>query len=402
MNILFLSRMVPEEYKEEVYKKQKGAMQSAAISFQEKLIHGLETNLGHPVHLFNLMPVYSFPKHYKDYIVKPNRFSHAKGSKDYNVGFYNLMIIKQLLLPVFYMCQFRRNLKDKTYDAVICYTPNVVLLKAVKWMKIRYPHIKNCVVVPDMPEFIDLSENPSVLKRAYNRWLSRRSRKMTKYIDSFVYLTAQSAEFFCDDKPYVVVEGIADDTEDEKSQKIFSDKKVILYTGTTNSRFGIMNLLDAFSQISDENYELWICGCGDSDDRIKEAVKSDSRIKFKGIVPHEKVISLQRQATVLVNPRPNEGEYTKYSFPSKNMEYLSTGIPLVAFKLDGIPEEYDPYCIYVKENTTICLAQTLEMVCEWDEKQRKEFGQKAKAFIQRYKNAKLQTRKIIKMLEELR
>ena len=57
--------------------------------------------------------------------------------------------------------------------------------------------------------------------------------------------------------------------------------------------------------------------------------------------------ALQKTADVLVNPRLNEGEYTKYSFPSKTMEYLSTGRPVVCYKLDGIPDEYDKHLMEV-------------------------------------------------------
>ena len=36
----------------------------------------------------------------------------------------------------------------------------------------------------------------------------------------------------------------------------------------------------------------------------------------------EKANEILQQADVLVNPRQNDDEYTKYSFPSKNIEYL--------------------------------------------------------------------------------
>lgn len=98
-----------------------------------------------------------------------------------------------------------------------------------------------------------------------------------------------------------------------------------------------MNLIDAFQQIKDPNYELRICGVGDSEDAIKAAAQKDERIHFWGKLPREQVLEWQSKATVLVNPRQNNEEFTKYSFPSKTMEYLSSGVPLVAYKLDGIP-----------------------------------------------------------------
>ena len=42
-----------------------------------------------------------------------------------------------------------------------------------------------------------------------------------------------------------------------------------------------------------------------------------------------------------MNPRSADAEYTKYSFPSKTIEYLATGVPVVMNRLPGIPEEYE-------------------------------------------------------------
>ena len=402
MNILFLSRTIPKRYTEKVFSDQKDAMQSAAVSFQKKIIGGLESNLQHPSNLFNLMPVYSYPKYYKNMFVKGGEFSHAYGSQDYNVGFFNLMYVKQIFLKSSYLWQFRRYLKNKKFDAVICYTPDAVLLSAVKVMKKLHPQIKNCVVIPDMPEFTNLSSKQSFIRRTYNAYLAKQSRKMNKYIDSFVYLTKQSADFWCDTKPYVVIEGIADKKDTALSiKKEESGKKIILYTGTTNTQFGILSLLEAFSLIEGDEYELQICGCGDADNIIRDKEKRDKRIKFLGILLHDQVGELQKQATVLVNPRQNIGEYTKYSFPSKTMEYLSSGVPVVAYKLSGIPNEYDDYINYVKGNDPKDLADMLQTVCNWSFQIRNELGKKAAEFVFSKKNKEEQTKKIIDMLENL-
>lgn len=402
MKILFLSRTIPEKFAEKVFNEQKDAMQSAAINFQRKIISGVENNLQQPSNLFNLMPIYSYPKYYRHIFVKGEEFSHVDGSQDYNVGFFNLMYIKQIFLKSSYLWQFRKYIKNRNFDAVICYTPDAVLLSAVKVMKKRYPQVKNCVVIPDMPEFINLSSNQSIFRQTYNTYLAKQSRKMNKYIDSFVYLTEQSAGFWCDTKPYVVVEGIVDRNDTGFSMdKKESEKKVILYTGTTNAQFGILCLLEAFSLIEGDEYELQICGCGDADDVIRNKVKRDKRIKFFGVLLHEEVAVLQKQATVLVNPRQNIGEYTKYSFPSKTMEYLSSGVPVVAYKLSGIPKEYDNYINYVGGNHPQDLANVLQAVCNWSSEKRSEFGKRAKEFVFSKKNKEEQTKKIINMLVNL-
>jgi glycosyltransferase involved in cell wall biosynthesis len=162
-----------------------------------------------------------------------------------------------------------------------------------------------------------------------------------------------------------------------------------------------MNLIDAFQQIKDPNYELRICGVGDSEDAIKAAAQKDERIHFWGKLPREQVLEWQSKATVLVNPRQNNEEFTKYSFPSKTMEYLSSGVPLVAYKLDGIPDEYDSYIFYVKENSLSCLADTIRQVCEMPESKRAAAGKAGREFVLNQKNSAEQVKKITNLLQSV-
>ena len=64
-------------------------------------------------------------------------------------------------------------------------------------------------------------------------------------------------------------------------------------------------------------------------EKIIACSKKDNRIVFKGMVPNKIVVEDQLKATLLVNPRPSIGEFTRYSFPSKNMEYMVSGTPMV-------------------------------------------------------------------------
>lgn len=57
-----------------------------------------------------------------------------------------------------------------------------------------------------------------------------------------------------------------------------------------------------------------------------------------------------------MNPRPNNESYTKYSFPSKDIEYLLSGKPTVAFLLDGMPECYRDFLYVIDQNKEITSA----------------------------------------------
>ena len=99
-------------------------------------------------------------------------------------------------------------------------------------------------------------------------------------------------------------------------------------------------------------------------------------------------------ATLLVNPRPTGEEYVKYSFPSKTMEYMSTGTPVLTTVLPGMPKEYHPYVYLLEEETADAIAEKLGQI----------FAQpadalKAREFILKEKNNVTQAGKILAMLE---
>ena len=162
-----------------------------------------------------------------------------------------------------------------------------------------------------------------------------------------------------------------------------------------------MNLLEAFREIDSPNYRLVICGIGDCESEIKKRAQEDSRILFQGQLKRKDVLKLQSEATVLVNPRQNHEEFTKYSFPSKNLEYLSSGIPLVAYKLDGIPDEYDEYINYVKDNSIDSLRDMLIKICEDVDGSAATRAARAMHFVRSEKNAQKQTLKIVEMINAL-
>jgi len=210
------------------------------------------------------------------------------------------------------------------------------------------------------------------------------------------------SDYMENDKPYCVMEGIAP-TNGMSEDYIHHDRvdslKKILYTGTLHKRFGVLHMLNAFRMTDNPDYRLIICGVGDSKNDIEEAAKEDPRIVFKGKCSHKEVLELQKSATVLVNPRMNIEEFTKYSFPSKNLEYLASGVPLVAYKLDGIPDEYDEYIHYPRDNSVEALKERITEILELPEDQRQQMGETARHFVVDNKNAVVQTRKILVMLD---
>jgi len=162
-----------------------------------------------------------------------------------------------------------------------------------------------------------------------------------------------------------------------------------------------MNLIEAYAHMKhNKNYSLVLCGSGDSVSEIKELSKHYN-INYLGSLPNEEILELQRKATLLINPRLDEGEYTKYSFPSKIIEYFASGTPTMMYKLSGIPEDYYKHCFCLISSDPKSIANQIDEVLNLDIEYRQSVGIAAQNFIIENKNPKVQCNKILNLLTYL-
>lgn len=396
----FLTKLIPNSFIDEYQKKSKHSTMPAADSALEQHIYkGLRENLDQRISVFNIMQVFNYPQCYKDAFIRESFFNIGDDNGLLNVGFCNIIGIKNLSIArnVFKKLDewCENNKGDKVVFVYSLMTPFMVALSKLKRL---HNDLKVCAIVADLPNMSNLSNNISFAQKMWSNYLSRKTYALQHCIDYYVLLTKQMAEYMNIQKPFCVMEGIA--TEFPKVQSLSNaalSKKIIFYAGTLHEKFGVRNLVDAFELIQDKDFQLIICGVGDSEGYIKTASKKDRRIVFLGRQPRKKVLELIKSASVLVNPRQNNEEFTKYSFPSKNLEYLSSGIPFVAYKLDGIPDEYNEYINYVEDNSIETLKNKIENVLldEFDSYKRK--AKNGVDFVLKNKSAISQVKKIVDM-----
>ncbi len=356
--IFFLGPLYPPDQEERVYQNARAHGSSAPNVFQWNLLNGMQSVDGKNLFVFNVLPVGSWPRGHRDAFLKDADWIY-QGVKGHEIGSINIPFLKQ-------SSRARRTKKilKKTVcagDEIVIYSAYMPFLKAIYKLP---KDIKVTVIVTDLPEFYDLGK-VSKLRSFLRKMQNRMIYKYMQRVDRFVVLTKQMCEpLKVGNRPWICIEGICNAAQKD-SACLEAKTKAILYSGTLHYQYGIKNLLDAFSQITVEGAELWICGGGEAEKEIRELEKQDPRVKFFGFCSQQEVADLRAKAAVLVNPRTNEGEYTKYSFPSKTMEYMASGKPVVMYKLDGIPEEYDPYLVYAgADDAVLGLRDALNSVFE--------------------------------------
>ena len=356
MKVMILCGVFAKENEQEILKHSRRPVEFSANVFQTKMIRGFQES-DYDMQVLSAPFVGSFPNASRIVSFDAEKYHN----QDYQyVSFNNVWGIRNFSRANALKKKIKAFAKQKDEEKlIVVYSPHTPFLEAAVYAKRIDPTIKICLVVPDLPQYMNLSAKVSLAYKLGKKLDIARFEKLSKHVDSYMLLTEQMKDKLkVGNRPYMVVEGIIDGEISlgkslrEDMPEETAKKRTIVYTGKTNEKFGIKNLVDAFGLIESDECRLIICGKGDSDAYIAEKAKQDSRIVATGQVTHDVAAKYISEATVLVNPRQNDCEYTKYSFPSKNIEYLSSGVPTVAYMLDGIPRVYRDF-MYVPEDNSI-------------------------------------------------
>ncbi len=240
-------------------------------------------------------------------------------------------------------------------------------------------------IVTDLPR--DMQKNKKI-----------NEKMQTKY-DGYILITEEMNKIVNPkNKPHIVIEGLVDIRESAENNEVQkSSPRVIMYAGGLYERYGVKTLIEAFGNIQNSNVKLDLYGDGDLVPYIQSI--ENKKIDFHGVVTNDKIVEAEKKATLLVNPRFTSEEYTKYSFPSKNMEYMVSGTPVLTTKLPGMPEEYYNYVYLIEDETQRGMQKCLETLLGLNEDELDKKGKKAREFVLSQKNNVNQTNKIISFLE---
>lgn len=317
-----------------------------------------------------------------------------------NLPFINLPFLKHIIIGFscfFNILKWSKGKKDKliVFDAAFVSIIPFIFLANI------FSKSKTIAIFSDIYNYMYDVE----AKNTNYNLLGKISRRLMKHYYGktygYVFLSEQMNDLINkNNKPYCVIEGVASTKFlNEKFDVSKSKKKILFYAGALRREYGLEILLDGFMKYKDNDVELWICGAGDYLDKIKELSLKDKRIKYKGVVSNLEVIKMEHQATLLINPRPSNLEFTQYSFPSKLMEYMSSGNSVLTTKLPTIPKDYYDYLFFIDDESSDGIVDALNKVLKKDDL--KKYGLKTKKFIEDNKTEIMQVKKIVNICGDL-
>ncbi len=391
--------LFPEEYENEILKNSLYGMQNAANKLQWAIVDGLDNQTDVKIHIVNSLYIGSYPQKYRKAIIPSFKFKIKGKELGINVGFLNLPLVKIVSKYIGIKKEVKKWAKNEVSEekVIIAYAMTSPFVELLYYFKNKYPNIKCLLFVPDLPEYMDLT-NKSLVYGILKKIHISHLKKYTRKIDGYVFLTDYMKEWFDKEVQYTTIEGIY------RESQVFSDdnickEKVILYTGGLYEEYGVLELVETFLEINLKDWKLELIGDGPLLSALNK-ISNNKSVVVRGVLPNNEVLKRQKQVSILVNPRKPQQDFTKYSFPSKTIEYMASGTPMVGYRLPGIPEEYYEY-IYEVPQSKDGLESCLKKVMLLSEEERNNFGLLAMDFIKKEKNATKQCTKIVNLIENI-
>ena len=125
-----------------------------------------------------------------------------------------------------------------------------------------------------------------------------------------------------------------------------------------------------------------------------------NNVRYWGKVDNNSMKRIQREAYLLINPRPVENLISKVTFPSKIFEYMVSGTPVLTTRLNGFTEEYYDKMFFVENNEPNQLAGKINEVMGLPRSVLRKKALLARQFVLENKTWEKQCNKIYEFIKE--
>ncbi len=391
MNILYIANTCSQEKYAQYVEKKGTRVAQQAQKYNLLLAEGLADN-GAQVTVISSRPINRDLE--KRFWMK-SEYEQVCGVDFRYLPFVNYPVFRNIwiLFGTFFGILFSKCKKKET--AIICDALNIsATMGALAGALLRgFPTVG---IVTDVPGLLSCSQKESVTQKL--------NLAIMRSFKGYLLLTEQMSEVVNPkNRPYIVLEGHADRAMESVENTLAgkAEKKIVLYAGSLMEIYGISHLVEGFLAATIPDAELHIYGDGDYAEKLAKQAAENSTIKYHGVAPNGEIVKAELAATLLVNPRPSHEEYTKYSFPSKNMEYMASGTPVLTTHLPGMPEDHKPYVYFIEQEDAEGIKDALQKVLSQDTQTLHDFGMDAKQFILKEKNNVAQAAKVLAFVQKV-
>lgn len=366
------------------------------------IISGLHREFGAGLRVLTIVPIAHYPREKKIYL-QQRRFQIDEEIVATAIPLINMPIIKQLSV----IWSLRRAIADWLRGAqdarrvIITYNAAGMISIPLRLATRRRAVTKVCLLADPPLDLYNERGLKGLLKRFDNHLFARGLHKY----DAVVAVNEEAAKDYAPGKPYLIVNGgyAPDDTADGQGAPdgipLPPGTVKLLFAGALTDYNGIGLALTVMERLSD-NYRLYLFGDGPWRERVKKRAREDPRLIYGGTVPNSSIRALQTRMDVLLNLRMTADPISRYSFPSKILEYMASATPVISTRVNALADGYERYLYFLEEETPQALRELIEAVVACKGKARAK-ALAAREFVLRHMTWEAQSAKIADFIRGL-
>jgi len=355
---------------------------TAGNNFQLGIIESLTGSSGNVrVDALALYPIAPFPRD-PTICLRHSTATISSTASVRRVGFVNLPILKQLTQTLSLISEGTRLTWRRKYDCVLAYNMYPQVGISARWIG-RLFKIPVVAILADLP--IDPSPNRAWFSRipvvVFN-WITERLIRRCK---SVIVLNRRAADKYAPQARYMVLDGAV--TVDKAlplpspSNSGGTFPRRVVFTGALVDYNGIVELIAAMRSVRTKDVVLDIYGNGPLKTLAQSASDTMPNVRYHGRLGSDAIAEVQRNAFLLVNPRPVNDPISEVTFPSKLLEYMLSGTPVLTTRLNSLTDEYDGKLYLLDDGSASSIARAIDDLAAKPPEELRRTASKARSFI---------------------
>lgn len=228
------------------------------------------------------------------------------------------------------------------------------------------------------PKNLKLSKSVRLGYR-YSEW---KAKMTIKKIDGRIIINELIARDYAPGKDFLLIDGGVSEAVIKKlfPLKVNDNKQfVFVLAGMLWENNGTRIILDALKLNHSPQIKVIFAGRGQDVELIKEYSMEDSRVEYVGVLNMDDLFKLYERADALLNLRIEDE--IDYHFPSKLLEYLTTGKLVVSTPIAHAERDYGQYLYMLHDISAKGLSDAWDSILQMDKKTLYENGKRQRNFM---------------------
>jgi len=295
------------------------------------------------------------------------------------LSFVNLPVLKQIMQVVSGIRVGGRLMRAHKYDRILAFNmyPQVGI---PAWWLGRWFRVPVVSLLADLP--IDQDPDRQVASKAMMVVHNELTRRLIRTCEGVIVLNQCAAQRYAPQAACLLLDGAIDARLDPPDLEMgVLGPRNIVFTGALVQYNGILQLIDAMRLVRTQDVVLDVYGDGQLASFVRDAASSEPNINYHGKVGSSAMASIQKGAFLLINPRVVADPISEVTFPSKVLEYMLSGTPILSTRLNGLRGEYEDKMYFIEGESAQSIAFAIDDLTSRPPSELRDMGAKARRFV---------------------